>query len=457
MDRRTFLKSSAKFTGVTVANFAALQSLSLLRPRLAHARFLAGPGEGGYGPLQAAGLRLALPPGFQYRRFSVTGSLLSDGFPTPPAHDGMAAFPLPNGNVRLIRNHEIGRRPENAPQAPPAYDSVAGGGTTSLEIDAASREVVRDFVSLSGTVRNCAGGPTPWGSWLTCEEAFVGPATPSPDVTADPPEQHHGYIFEVPVLAESPVDPVPLEAMGRFVHEAIAVDAATGVVYETEDALRAGFYRFLPNRPYTTDEAGDLTAGGRLQMLAIDNLPQHDCNTGQQVGRALPVVWVDIDNPDPTGEEDRSSSVFEQGWLEGGARFSRVEGAWAGEGAIYFSCTNGGDASEGQIWRYRPIDHDRGELTLIFESPSAEILNAPDNICVSPRGGIVICEDGSFRQFIRGLTPDGKLFDFAENLDSDSEFAGATYSPDGQTLFVNIQGEPGATFAIWGPWERGVL
>ncbi len=445
MDRRDFLTVS----GGAGLGFTALSGF-FLRPGTRHfAKLTAQLGEGGYGPLVAAGDELALPKGFQYRRIGIAGSRMSDGNRTPAAHDGMGTFELPNGNIRLIRNHEVGRRPEDRPVVEPAYDRVTGGGTTSLEIDPVTREVVRDFVSLSGTAVNCAGGPTPWGTWLSCEETTAG--------TAAGIDRDHGYVFEVPAEATGPVDPRPLKAMGRFEHEAVAVDPATGTIYETEDRIRGGFYRFLPTRPYVAGTDGDLSAGGRLQILAVKGQPNYDCSTGQEVGTPLPVAWVDITDADPESAGRNASAVFRQGWRHGAARMNRGEGCWYGNGSVYFSCTIGGDAGEGQIWRYTPGGDEEDVLTLVFESPSSELLNRPDNICVSPRGGIVICEDGSFSQYVRGLTAEGRIFDFARNIVNDSEFAGANFSPDGQTLFVNLQWEPGATFAIWGPWEQGAL
>ena len=445
MDRRRFLKHTA---GTGMAGFAALQGIPLVAC-LQRAGSLNGRlATGGYGPLQAAGPDFSLPAGFQYRKFGVTGSLMRDGIPTPPAHDGMAAFPLPNGNIRLIRNHEVGTRRDGQPIAEPVYDQATGGGTTSLEIDPATRQVVDDFVSLSGTAVNCAGGPTPWGSWLSCEETVVGP----PRVRRD-----HGYVFEVPARATGPVEPVPIREMGRFEHEAAAVDPATGIVYLTEDLPRSGFYRFLPARPYRDGLSGDLRAGGELQMLVIKGRPNLDTGHNREVGVGLEVQWVTIDDPDPANAQETSHAVFEQGWRQGAAEFSRVEGCFYADGSIYFTCTDGGDAERGQIWHYRPQGEVDGELTLLFESPSVEILDNPDNICVSPRGGVLITEDGSFRNYIRGLTRAGTMFDFAENIANRSEIAGPTFSPDGNTLFVNLQRSPGATYAIWGPWESGGL
>ena len=446
INRRQFFKRSTELAG-SAAGFSALHYAMLTEGAVGQPRPTV-PNSSGYGQLQVAGTDWRLPPGFAYKKFGEVGSIMSDGNRTPGNHDGSAAFPLPNGNIRLIRNHENGRRRPDTPLLHNAYDPFTGGGTTSMEINPETRELVRDYVSLSGTAVNCAGGPTPWGSWLSCEEITVG--------TGRGAEKPHGYVFEVPVLAEEPVEPVPLKAMGRFVHEAAAVDPTTGIVYETEDFLQhSGFYRFIPNEPYRNGRTGDLRAGGRLQMLGIENRPEYDTSVGQRVGESLAVTWVDIPDPDPDDAEEHPDAVYQQGREAGGAEFSRVEGCWYGDGKIFFSCTNGGDANRGQIWSYLPHDQG-GELTLVYESPSQEYLDHPDNICVSPHNSVLVCEDGDFRQFIRVLTVDGQLFEFAENIASDSEITGATFSPDGKTLFVNIQ-RPGATYAIWGPWEDGPI
>ncbi|HJU65318.1 MAG TPA: alkaline phosphatase PhoX [Gemmatimonadaceae bacterium] len=465
LDRRRFLQRSATLTG-GIFLAPSLEGLvhwsrdaaGLDARRPVRRAYL---GDGGYGPLREAGQDLDLPDGFTYVVIGTAGTTMSDGNPTPAAHDGMAAFPMPNGNVRLVRNHEVRfATPEWAGRnLPRRYDAKGGGGTVSLEVRIADgrRELVRDFVSLSGTAVNCAGGPTPWGSWLTCEETTQGPSAGF--------EKAHGYVFEVSALAETPVEPVPLKAMGRFVHEAVAVDPRTGIVYETEDMtfsrLRgtpgAGFYRFIPRNP------GVLAEGGRLQMVAVRGSPNHHTFTLQAERRPLRARWVDIDDPDPARAESDPSAVSRQGFAKGAAVFQRLEGCWFGDGVVLFHATNGGDAGKGQVWQYRPDDDDDGELTLLFESPGSEVLDHPDNITVSPRGGIVLCEDGDADEYLRGLTRDGRIFDFARNRSSPSEFAGACFSPDGNTLFVNVQGDnrpggiPGRTYAIWGPWERGAL
>lgn len=453
--RRRFLRGTA-IAAVGVVGLPALQGLSLLP---GSGRAEAANGNGGYGPLSPkpdlrdSVERIALPDGFLYRSFGVAGAPMSDGNPTPLAHDGMAAFPLANGNIRLIRNHEDRNGPgAGSVLGDPAkkYDPLGGGGTTSLEVHPVTRMLINDFVSINGTIVNCAGGLTPWESWLTCEESVAGPAQGW--------GKPHGYVFDVPVLAGGPVSAIPLSALGRFVHEAVAIDPATGIVYETEDSgTTSGFYRFVPDVP------GHL-GSGKLQMLAVKGKPNYNTTQGQRVNKPLPVEWFDINDPDPPVVT--SETIFNQGYAAGGANFARLEGVWYGNGAIYFNSTSGGDAGLGQVWEYRPLGKSGGQLMLIFESPSAAIMESPDNICVSPRGGLVLCEDGDGDQYVWGLTPSGTIFDFALNLQGTREWAGACFSPDGQTLFVNRQGgtsfplaagDEGITFAIWGPWQDGAL
>ncbi len=381
---------------------------------------------------------LALPEGFAYAAFGHTGERMSDGTRTPAGHDGMAAFRHPSdpGKVWLVRNHELSPGEGPPVRGAASYDGAASGGTTTLLFDLEQRTLVEHFASIGGTTRNCAGGPTPWGTWLTCEEAYDSG-----------PTRRHGYVFEVP--ADRPAaHATPLVAMGRFVHEAVAVDPGTGVVYETEDRDTAGFYRFVPTVP------GDLAAGGRLQMLAVRERPNLDTRSGQRIAGWLPVEWVDIDDPDPGGSDPLA--VYRQGAAGGGATFGRLEGAWYGNGSVYIVSTSGGDAGKGQIWEYRPRGRGDGRLRLVFESPAAKLLDSPDNITVSPAGGLVLCEDGSGSDHLRGVTHQGDVFDLARNHRNDSELAGATFSPDGSTLFCNIQ-HPGVTIAIFGPWERGPL
>jgi secreted PhoX family phosphatase len=400
---------------------------------------------------------LLLPPDFRYSIVSRAIGTLDDGNPSPRLPDAMAAFAV-GGELRLVRNHEIRGVATPLSPGPRSYDSLAGGGTTTLVIDPATRLPLRRFVSLSGTAVNCAGGPTPWASWISCEETTLG--------TEAGFARPHGYCFEVPAAANEPVAAVPLPHFGRFVHEAAAVDPSTSVVYLTEDQQRSGLYRCVLRRPF------DLASGGKLQMLAVRGAPSFDGGNGQTLGARLPVTWVDIAEPDPPAAGSNPSAVFEQGRASGGASFRRLEGAWFGGGSLFFTSTTGGDSGNGQVWRYRPqtaAPHKRravggapwdGDLTLVFESPSPDIARMPDNLSLTPRGSLILCEDSDTgTTFLRGLTPGGYVFPFAQNIApafAGTEFAGAVFSPDGQTLFANLQWA-GITVAIWGPWERGPL
>jgi secreted PhoX family phosphatase len=430
-----------------------------LAARTAHAVHIESP----YGALiprraeNAPDTLFSLPPDFRYTIVSRATGVLDDGHPSPPLPDAMAAFHA-GGELRLVRNHEV--RGPGVPLAPGpwSYDPVAGGGTTTIVVDPVTRLPLHRFVSLSGTAVNCAGGPTPWGTWITCEETTQGVLT---NFT-----RPHGYCFEVPAAANTVVPAVPLPALGRFVHEAAAVDPATGIVYLTEDQENAGLYRFIPHQPSV------LAAGGKLQMLGVRDLAGFDAAYGQVVGMSLPTEWFDIPDPDPAEAELIPTAVFHQGRSRGGARFRRLEGAWFAAGSLYFTSTNGGDSGNGQVWQYRVrAAHPQrrrpsgprvvsGELRLLFESPSSATMRMPDNLCASPRGSLVLCEDADTpATFLRGLTAVGTVFPFAENMTpgfEGTELAGATFSPDGETLFVNVQWA-GLTAAIWGPWDRGPL
>jgi len=442
LSRRQFFT----LAGAGTATAVLASPLKALYARPARGRLVRG---GGYGNLivDPNGL-LDLPKGFQYRAFSRTGDIMSDGNPVPADHDGMAAFPGANNTVILVRNHELSPTETNKPGliAPTnkQYDSNNRGGTTTL-IVGPNRELISHYASLAGTNRNCAGGPTPWGSWITCEETTETPATTPINL------KPHGYNFEVPANASGPVDPIPLIAMGRFNHEAVAVDPKTGIVYQTEDRGDSLFYRFIPN------QRGNLKAGGVLQALVIKGKPQ--VNTSNKptktipVGEPLEVEWVTIDNPNPDND-NAPTGVRYQGYAKGAAQFTRGEGAWYGNGEVYFTCTNGGAAGAGQVWRYVPgtTAQQGGTIELFVEPDDPYILDAPDNVVVAPTGDLFLCEDGPNTQYVVGVNPGGQLYQFARNALNDSEFAGACFSPSGQTMFVNIQ-TPGITFAIWGPWR----
>ncbi|MFL6466459.1 MAG: alkaline phosphatase PhoX [Pyrinomonadaceae bacterium] len=467
MDRRSFISNISAATGSI-----AFASSSLGKRALAYYETgnLSEYRSIGYGDLIPTASKntgekfLSLPKGFEYNVIGKKGALLSDGRLTPALHDGMHTFKV-GRELRIVRNHEVtmGRvpRPGSAIGTANHYDETAPGGTTTLVIDPKTREIERSFVSLSGTINNCCGGPTPWGSWISCEETTVGPTlrkNPNGTTVGGFPKPH-GYCFEVPASANNNIPAVPLKAMGRFTHEAIAVHKKTGIVYLTEDYEAAGFYRFLPNRNKR------LAEGGTLQMLAIKDKPNYDTRTGQKQGTTFDATWVAIDNPDPAEADIDPSAVFKQGRAKGGATFARLEGCCScDDGNIFFDATSGGNVKGGQIWRYTPTNKDGGKLTLTFESPNREVLDMPDNVCMMPHSPFLfICEDsdylgedGTAENFVRILTPDGRIADFARNIVPGmerGEFAGSTFSPDGKTLFFNIQ-PLGATFAVWGDWSK---
>src|SRR5919106_606860 len=452
---------------------------------------------------QTTGLPLLqLPRGFSYKSFGWSGDPMADGKPTPMAHDGMAVVQtrVVDGEteITLIRNHEsdvlakVGLidAPAKYDTAEVTYEDSTGqlsGGNTKL-IFRGGRWVGAEAV-LGGTLYNCAGGPTAWGSWLSCEE----------DKTdfSNAGGRKHGYVFEVaaePGLTTGK----PIVGMGRFDHEAVALDPNTGIIYLTEDDQnQAGLYRYLPND--SSRRVAALERGGELQMAKVAGEDGADL-LDPRIGDRFRVEWVMIDDPDlapqsyteaPHDADNMASGPFVQGRDEGGVRFSRLEGCWYNpvDGQIYVVDTSAGQNEEkqigdgkGAVWAFDPT-HDI--LTCIFASGNPSAGNNPDNLTVSPRGGILLCEDGGgvedafgFGERLLGLTPVGETFIFAKNnimlepadirqAGKSSEFiepgdfrerewAGASFDPSGEILFVNIQ-DPGVTFAITGPWQDGTL
>ena len=420
---------------------------------------------------------LNLPDGFGYRSFGWTGDPMEGGVATPDRHDGMAAFAgsAPD-EVFLIRNHERamtgligGDAPVYDDWTPPDGESLGfGGGVTGVTLSAGVYRESRPL--LCGTSINCAGGPTPWGSWLTCEEIVLRASRLG--------GKDHGYVFEVPMTGRASARPII--DMGLFRHEAAAVDPGKGIVYLTEDnGPHSGFFRFLPND--LSPRVGALEAGGTLQMLRVRGRANADL-ADIEGGDSFDIEWVTIDEPDQDPEELEAQGVgggksgpYLQGEAGGGARFRRGEGCWYYDGLIYWVDTSGGQAEAGSVWAYDP----RAErMTAIYVSPSTDEADAPDNITLSPTGTVILCEDGGGDRNLLGIRTrgtrllrvdgDGLVRVMGENnMDLDrgvpgkpaieagdyrgSEWAGATFSPDGRTLFVNIQ-SPGVTFAITGPW-----
>ena len=432
---------------------------------------------------------LRLGEGFSYRSFSWTGDAMAGGGVVPARHDGMAAVPAPGGGVTLLRNHEeiIGAPMGDA--GTPAYDRFAlppgtegapdgfpgfGGGVTAVSY--APGRAPSTVALLAGTAVNCAGGPTGWGSWLTCEEIVLR--------TSRIGARDHGYVFEVP--AAGGASGRPIVDMGLFRHEAAAVDPATGIVYLTEDmSPHSGFFRFLPRNRQR--RPGALEEGGRLEMLRVRGAPNADLRA-PALGDEHEVDWVPVPEPDRDPEAFApgefggdilgmgKSGPYQQGEDAGAARFARGEGAWQHGGAIYWVDTAGGAAGAGAVWVYDPA---KSVLRALYVSPREAVADAPDNITVHANGLVLACEDGgglhdAAGALVRGtrllaVGRDGRVVEVGENnivFDGPvpgrpgtdpgdyrgAEWAGATFSPDGATLFVNIQ-TPGITFAITGPWD----
>ncbi|MFA1544957.1 alkaline phosphatase PhoX [Actinomadura chokoriensis] len=394
----------------------------------------------GYGPLlpDPEGV-LDLPEGFSYKTLSVEGDPISEGVVVPGHHDGTATFPGGrHGRTRLVRNHEQGTNGTRAvAPARLTYDPAMNGGTTTLEVDSRG-ELLSQYVSLAGTAVNCAGGRTPWGTWLTCEE--------TEGVTGE--TKSHGWVFEVDPTGRR-TEPVPLTGLGRFAHEAVAVDPHTLTAYLTEDA--AGpfglFYRFRPRAHQGGYHA--YLRGGELEAMNVRDVP--DLSLVTEPGTRLGVQWVAV--PDPSAKQ---TSVRRQ--FDTITRSQKLEGAWWGHGKAYFVAsfahTGSGAARDhaGQVWTYDPRRNEI-ELQLIFK-PGGRF-DGPDNITVSPYGGgVILAEDGDGEQYLVGTTRKNEPFAFARNALNGSEFTGVTFSPDGRILFANRQSDPGATFAITGPWRR---
>ena len=422
MDRRTLVKSAAVLSAA--GPFAGLVAQSA-----AHAPHVK-PQASSLVPIKDkrdGKVRLHLPRGFNYRSFHDTEApvVLHDGTMLPGRHDGMGAFDGPGDTVILVRNHEVNNpRPAFGPGTP--YDAMAGGGTTTIQTTKQG-EVVRSFTSLNGTMMNCSGGQMPWGAWVTCEETVNGPDV-KPDFTGAsnvPLTKPHGYVFEVPASHRQSAGQStrePIRNAGRFAHEAVSFDPEDGYLYLTEDnfAFASGFYRYRP--PSHPMEVGRLEDGGTLQMLKVAGVDNAHLERAQAAGTTYDVEWVDIDQPDvlypytpgevaPTPNDTGLTHVSSQGWAQGAAYFSRLEGQIYDDGVVYFTSTQGGGAAEvgshdpagygngsGQVWAYHIGAQ---KLRLVFQSSGPLELDLPDNITTSPRGTLVVCEDNTNDNYIR--------------------------------------------------------
>lgn len=393
-----------------------------------------------YGPLEPSSAcpELELPAGFDCAVVSERNQALDGGGTVPDSADGMGSFAVDSSHVALVRNHEL--------------TDPRQGGTTTILYDHKEGKRREHYRSLVGTRRNCAGGATPWGSWLSCEE----------DLT-----DGHGHVYEVPALGDGLAKRAPIERLGRFNHEAAAVDRRSSAIYMTEDQIDGLLYRFLPDAPAPPLGAGQLQA----LVFADDRDRRLDVRNwhapGWQVRERREVRWEAL--PGPWGLDDPRKRAHRE---MGAIRFACGEGIHLGTSEIYFVCTSGGAMKSGQIMRYDPdpTDPQRGTLQLFLESVDPRAFNFGDNLTVAPNGHLVVCEDpyfggeGNFAMrevagflgspapcYLRGITPEGAVYPIAR-LRGGSELAGVCFSPDGETLFVNRY-HPARTYAIRGPWK----
>ncbi|OHC98339.1 MAG: phosphatase [Sphingopyxis sp. RIFCSPHIGHO2_01_FULL_65_24] len=449
LDRRDFVK------GLIATAFAGLA----LHSRHVSAAMLA-EGQGFGAPIPDPARLLDLPRGFSYKILSQYGQTMSDGRQVPNSADGMGCTTLPDGRLCLMRNHELGADelrhgacPVGTSGDAAAFDCYRAGsgealpgGASTIILDPATLDVEEQYLSLVGTIYNCSGGITPWGTWLSCEE----------DVSRGGGlhKEDHGWVFEMPVAPGGLVTAEPIKAMGRFNHEAAVVDPRSGAVYMTEDRQDSLFYRFVPAVP------GQLRKGGRLQVLALVDPALADTRNWTRPvlasGGWHDVRWIDLDDP-----ESPKDDLRKRGARAGATIFARGEGIHGGDGEIYFTCTSGGPARRGQIMRYRPSPAEGtaaetaqpGQLQLFVETTDPAHFSFGDNLSVAPNGDLMVCEDrrGSRPDnWLRGVTPEGKVYPFAR-VSAATKVSGVCFAPDGKTMFLNLY-NPARTIAVRGPF-----
>ncbi len=384
MDRRDFLRSSALAVGVTA-----------LGPSFWANAYggTAKPGKGPYGPLLKADANgVMLPRGFSSRILATSGKPVGkSGYLWHSAPDGGAVFPQPDGGWVYTSNSETA--------------AASGGGAGALRFDRRGN-VVDGYRILADTQNNCAGGPTPWGTWLSCEEVPTGQV----------------WECDVTKAGQGVVRP----ALGRFSHEAVAVDHSRKTLYLTEDQSDSRFYRFIPTS-YPS------LASGKLEAMAV-------AANGSVTWVAVPLP--ELPQPARTPLRPAGSTAFNGG-----------EGVWFDADHVYFT-TKGDNV----VW---DLDVKTQRLTKLYDAAAlgaAAPLTGVDNIVVSRSGDIFVGEDGGNLEVVM-ITPDSIVTPVVRLMGHDaSEITGPAFSPDGSRMYFSSQRGPGATvtgvtFEVRGPFR----
>lgn len=435
--------------------------------------------------------KVALPQGFRAWRVGTIGveDLLSDrnGSPigtTPSKLDGTGAFDYAGG-IRLVRNHEC--RADTDVTVPlvagTVYDAgiaTGMGGNTVVELDASGR-FKQQWVALSGTIRNCAGGETPWGSWLACEEDTTKAGTEiiRGGKSWGTTQKDHGYVFEVFPDVVAQQSPLPIKAWGRAVWEGAAIDPDLTKAYITEDTGRGLLYRWTAPEgtklgAYIAEQFGENDGVLQAAQVIRNGVPlvHYGQLTADDVDQAYPVKWVD-------GGEDRQAQTMNlRDQYPGATQHPKVEGCWPDAEGLWFtlSFTNQGQIDSyrkshgidmpgdwGMIGYYRfadetitikdhyAKDNTAGGVVPGDATEDVKQFHGPDNITVNSRGLVVITEDGNNPCSMLAMSHTKKSVEFARDLADRGEWAGPCFNKSGTMLFSNIQGD--CTYAITGPFN----